>query len=179
MPSTKDKAKTKAAPEVDVESEAAAARKALEPAEKRLRKALGDFNPENLAPGAAADLLYQMKQASSTLNAMADGLIDTLTTARKALEEHFINTLVVSDATGVQGHAARVQVTDSPEPTVENWDEFYRHISRTKSFELLNRAVNRAAVKERWDQKKRVPGVGVFHIKKVSCTKLSGKAAAR
>ena len=163
------------APSVDIEKELRAARAALEPAARRLKKALGDLDPERLAAGAAADLLYTIKQLTSTLGKLAEPLEEVLAPARKTLEEHFINTLAVSDATGVQGHAARVQITDSPEPTVENWDVFYKHIAKTKNFELLNRAVNRAAVKERWEQKKQVPGVGVFHVKKVSCTKLNGK----
>jgi hypothetical protein len=77
----------------------------------------------------------------------------------------------------VQGQAARVQVTDSAVPTVEaeGWPKLYAYIKRTGSFDLLNRAVNRSAVTERWDNKKQVPGVTVFHVKKVSCTKLGGK----
>ena len=53
--------------------------------------------------------------------------------------------------------------------------KFYAHLKKTGDFELLNRALNRAAVNERWAAHKQVPGVGKFHVKKVSCTKLGGK----
>ena len=75
----------------------------------------------------------------------------------------------------MQGHKSRVQVTESVIPTIENWKKFYAHIAKTKQFELLNRAPNRASILERWDNKKQIPGVGKFHAKKVSCTKLGGK----
>ncbi len=61
---------------------------------------------------------------------------------------------------------------------VKDWDAFYKYVARTKSFDLLNRAVNREAARERWDARKQVPGMDKFHAKKVSCTKLNGKSGA-
>lgn len=165
----------KKAPQVELTKELQAANKALAPALKRLQKLAEGLKPKELALGAAADLLYQLRGTTSALNALTEPLAEQVAAAAKALEESFISRLEVGEASGVQGHAARVQVTDSAVPTVENWDLFYKHVAKTKAFELLNRAVNRKAVEERWEQKKRVPGVGVFHAKKVSCTKLNGK----
>jgi hypothetical protein len=163
-------------PNVSVDAELRAALKALTPASKRLAKALGMLDPSRLQFGAAADLLYELRGLGKQLGALSAPFDDVLGPAIKALEEHFVNSLKVGEASGVQGFAARVQVTDNPVPVVKNWAKFYEHIRKTKSFELLNRAVNRAAVKERWDMKKQVPGVDVFHAKNVSCTKLSGKS---
>ncbi len=161
-------------PNIELSAELQAASKALLPAIKRLSKALGGFVPENLPLGAVADLLYDLRQVNSTVGHLADPLQEVIAPVVKALEEHFIQTLAVGEASGIQGHHSRVQVTESIVPVVEDWDKFYEHIRKTKSFELLNRAVNRSAVQERWELKKQVPGVGVFHAKKVSCTKLSG-----
>jgi hypothetical protein len=70
---------------------------------------------------------------------------------------------------------ARVQITESVVPNLEDPVKFYAFLKKTGDFELLNRALNRAAVNERWAARKQVPGVGKFHVKKVSCTKLGGR----
>jgi hypothetical protein len=95
--------------------------------------------------------------------------------APKQVEDHFIQTLAVGESSGVQGKKSRVQVTEAVRPTITDWDKFYAYIKKNNAFELLNRAPNRVAITERWDAKKQIPGVGSFHDKKVSCTKLSGK----
>lgn len=164
-----------AALDLDILPEVTAASKALAPAVKRLTKALKNLDPKKLPVGAAADALYDLRQLTRTLSTLAAPFEDALGPAIKLVEEHFIQTLMAGEASGVQGRRSRVQITTAVIPTVEDWSKFYAYIARTKSFELLNRAVNRAAVQERWELKKQVPGVGTFHAKKVSCTKLGGK----
>lgn len=166
--------KQRSAPSVDILKEVEAARKALAPAAKRLAKALGSLDPKAIPVGARADLLYELRAVKGMVPALAAPFDDAVTPAVKALEEDFIQTLMVGEASGVQGATARVQVTESAVPVVEpeGWPKLYAYIKRTGSFELLNRAVNREAVKERWDQKKQIPGVTAFHAKRVSCTKL-------
>lgn len=168
--------KMKAAPNVNIDKDVEAARKSLQPATKRLKKALGkEFDPAQLSTGAAADLLYDLRNLNKLLSAPTAELSETVGAAVKRLEQHFVDTLIADDATGVQGQHSRVQVTKDPVPVVEDWNKFYAHIKKKGEFELLNRAPNRAAIRERWDNKKQVPGVGVFNNKKVSCTKLKGK----
>ena len=162
-------------PVTDVLTELTAATKALAPAIKRLTKTLGSLDPAKLPAGAVADTLYDLRQTSKLLKGIITPFDDVIDPAVKTLEEHFIQTLSVDESTGVQGQKSRVQVTASVIPVVEDWSKFYAHIKKTGGFELLNRAVNRAAVTERWDAKKQVPGVGKFTAKKVSCTKLGGK----
>ena len=172
-------AKSKSAPNVDIAKEVEAAAKALKPAADRLAKALKGLDPAALPQGAAADLLYQLRAVKSMVPNLAAPFDDALSPAVKALEEHFIQTLAADQASGVQGASARVQVTESVVPVVDTqgdgWAKLYAHIKKTGAFELLNRALNREAVRERWDAKKQIPGVTAFHAKRVSCTKL-GKA---
>jgi len=158
-------------------AEVMAAQKAVTPAVKRLAKALASLDEKlpGLPQGAVADLLYDLRQIGSLCNTVTAPLKEVVDPAIKTTEEYLINTLEKGDASGLQGKVARVQVTTSAVPTVTDWDKLYKYIGKTKSFELLNRAVNRAAVQERWDLKKQVPGVGVFNVPKVSCTKLGGK----
>ena len=94
--------------------------------------------------------------------------------AVKLIEEHFINQLPVGESSGVQGYAARVQITSSPIPQVraEDWEKFFKYVAKTGQWELLTHNLSREAVRERWDAKKQVKFVTTFNAKKVSCTKL-------
>jgi len=165
-------------PSVDVAREAQAAAKALAPALARLRKAAA-VDLGKVPQGALADWLYDLRQAKATLSTVTAAFDDVLPPVIKAVDDHFIETLKVGEASGVQGMRSRVQVTDTPIPQVSDWPKFYAHIKKTGNFELLNRAVNRVAVTERWDQKRAVPGVAAFHAKRVSCTKLNGKRGGK
>ena len=122
-------------------------------------------------------MLYDLKQVKAQLNAATAAFSDVVDPAVKLLEEHFVESLKIGEASGVQGSNARVQITESVIPVVEanGWKTFYAYIKKTGAFELLNRAPNREAIKERWEQKKAIPGVSKFHAKRVSCTKLGGK----
>ena len=162
------------APSVDIAKEVAAAAAALAPAAKRLSAALTKLDPKKLPFGAAADLLYQLRSVIALVPNLNAPFDDVLAPAIKTLNDHFINSLPVGESSGVQGFSARVQITDNPVPVIasDGWPKLYAYIAKTKSWELLNKAINRNAVRERWDQRKQVPGVTVFHDKKVSCTKL-------
>ena len=163
------------APKIDLIAEVAAAGNALVPALKRLTKSLPKLKPEDLPIGAVADLLYDLRQAGKMLATLQAPFSDVLDPAVKLLEEHFVQKLMVGESSGVQGRTARVQVTESVVPTLDDPVKFYAFLKKTGDFELLNRALNRAAVNERWAAHKQVPGVGKFHVKRVSCTKLGGK----
>jgi hypothetical protein len=168
---------TKKVPNVDISGELQVASKALAPAVKRLTKALAQLDPSTLPAGAVSDLLYDLRQTTKQAAGLAGGLDDALKPAVKALEEHFIQTLKADEASGIQGARSRVQVTDTAVPVIkpEDWPAFYAYAVKTKQFELLQHSVNAAAVRERWNNKKQVKYVSVFHAKKVSCTKLGGK----
>ena len=127
--------------------------------------------PERAVPktlGACADALYLTRQ--KRLSEQKD--VNALEAYEKAIKEHVIQTLPKSDSTGVAGKVARVAVVTKKVPVVEDWDAFYKHLKRTGQFDLLNRALNAAAVQERWDAGKAVPGVGAFNAVTVSVTKL-------
>ena len=167
----------KKVPNVDISSELQAAAKALAPAARRLAKALASLDPTTLPAGAVSDLLYDLRQTTKQVAGLASSLDDALKPAVKALEEHFIQSLAADEASGVQGVRSRVQVTDTAVPVIkpEDWPAFYTYAVKTRQWELLQHSVNAAAVRERWDAKKQVKYVSVFHAKRVSCTKLGGK----
>jgi hypothetical protein len=167
------------APDVNIAKEVAAAVKALAPAVKRLNQSLSKLDPKKLPFGAASDLLYELREIVSLVPNLNKPFDDILAPAIKMMNAHFINTLKVGESSGVQGMASRTQITDNPVPVIAEggWPKLYAHIKKTGEFELLNKALNRSAVKERWDARKQVPGTTVFHDKRVSCTKLSAAKA--
>ena len=118
--------------------------------------------------GACADALYALRQERAALQAT----MKTLEDKEAALCEHIIETLPKSEASGVAGKVARVAVVVKVVPTVTDWDVLYKYIGKTKSWDLLQRRVSAAAVSERWDDAKDVPGVGRFNAVTVTVNKL-------
>lgn len=167
------------APKVDVLVEVTAASKVLAPAVKRLTKALAKLDLKGMPIGATSDMLYDLRQLTKLLGTLSAPFEDLLTPVIRQVEDHFVSTLAVGESSGVQGKKSRTQISELVVPVIDTsndgWKKFYAHIKKTGEFELLNRAINRAAITERWDAKKNVPGISKFHQKRVSCTKLSGK----
>lgn len=118
--------------------------------------------------GQRADLLY----AADNYRLDAQKEVEAMKKFVSKLEKWFIQQLPEGDATGIAGKVARVQIKHKERPSVMNWDKFYDHIRKNRAFELLNRAVNTKAVKERWEEGKQVPGVEKFAYKDVSVTKV-------
>ena len=120
------------------------------------------------ALGACADKLYEIRQKRLAMQKE----VDEVEAEEKALKEHIIQTLPKSEASGVAGKVARVTVVTKDVPQVKDWDAFYKYVSRTKSFDLLQRRLSDAAVNERWENKKDIPGVEAFTVVSVSLNKV-------
>jgi hypothetical protein len=125
-----------------------------------------EFKPPRTL-GAAADQLYTTIQKRLT----AQKKVDALKAQETALKDHIIRELPKSEVKGVVGRIAKVTVRQDNIPSVKDWDKFYAYIHRNKAYEMLQRRVKADAVKERWENKKKVPGVEPFGVTKVSCTK--------
>jgi hypothetical protein len=164
-------------PVVDASKELRAAERALAPALARFKKAAA-VDPAKVKAGALTDYLYALHQADKQLAALTAPFDDVLGPTVKAIEDHFIKTLAVGESSGVQGMTARVQVRDSKVPVVkaQDWLSFLAYVAKTKQWDLLQHSISKEAVRERWKAKKQVKFVGTFTAKKVSCTKLGGKA---
>lgn len=114
------------------------------------------------------DTLFSFREERRKLEAKAEKLKEK----ERVIEEYLIDHISKEDATGVVGRRAKATVHTKTVATVENWDELYKHILKTKDFSFLNRAVGQAAVKDRWENNKTVPGVVPFHKVSVSLTKV-------
>ena len=118
--------------------------------------------------GACADLLYSLRAERLVQQKIAD----EMEAQEKALKEHIIKTLPKSQASGVSGKLANVKVEKRQVAQVKDWKKFYAHLKKTGDFELLGRTLKQEAVRERWEARKKVPGVETFDAITVSCTKV-------
>lgn len=118
--------------------------------------------------GACVDRLYELRDK----RLKQSKVVEALEKEEKALKEHLIQNISKADSSGVSGKKAKVTIQTKAQPSVKDWDAFYKYIARTKSFELLQRRVNAAAVTERWENGKTLPGVDKFNVVSVSLTKL-------
>jgi phosphoribosylformylglycinamidine (FGAM) synthase-like enzyme len=118
--------------------------------------------------GACADKLYQMR-AERLLMQKA---VDEMRKNEKVLTEHLILNLSKEDAEGVKGKLAKVGITRSVVGHATDWQKFYAYVKKNNAFDLMQKRLNDKALKERWEDKKTVPGVEPFHVLKVSLTKV-------
>lgn len=117
--------------------------------------------------GACADLLFKTRETRLALQKQVEALAADEATVR----EHIINTLP-KDSTGAAGHLCRVSVVTKQIPQVKSWEDFYAYIKKTSQFDLMQRRISDAAIKERWDNGKTVPGVESFGAVSLSINKL-------
>lgn len=122
--------------------------------------------PKSLA--VCADKYYELKQRRLEMQKE----VDKVGAEESAYREHLINNVPKSKATGIAGKVARVTVYNEDVPTVKNWDKFYDYVIKNKAFDLLQRRLNAAAVEERWEAKKKIPGVEPFAVTKISLNKV-------
>lgn len=120
------------------------------------------------ALGSCADKLFELRNKRLE----QQKLVDAIEAEEKALKEHIIQNLPKSEASGVAGKKARVTVVTKEVPQVKDWDAFYKYVAKTKSFDLMQRRLTDAAVKERWEAGKQIPGVEVFKATTISMNKV-------
>lgn len=131
--------------------------------------------------GACADLYHDTREKRLA----EDKKVKEIKADETAIANHIIDNLEKSNEGGAVGKRYKAIVKTDDAYTVEDWDKFYAYIKKTGEFDLLNRALNQAAVKERvamqdrpsgkkgenW-KPKLPPGVGRFSIVKLSVTKV-------
>jgi len=138
--------------------------------------------PAPRSPAAAADKLYAVRDRRLDLDRSSRELKEE----EGFLREYLIETIPMSDATGVTGKLAQAVIKTKVVPQAEDWSKIYAQIVRDYldhkrrktgqhdgAFSLINRALNAAAVEERWEAGESVAGVGRFQTKVVSLTRVA------
>lgn len=131
--------------------------------------------PKSLAQ--VADLLYETKNARLEQQKK----VEELEKFESQLKNHLIDNLKKGDANGIQGKVCRVSIVPKEKPAIvtekdgepyDGWKDFYAYVKKNNAFELLQRRLNETAIKERWENKKNVPGVRTFTVLTVSMNKV-------
>jgi hypothetical protein len=80
-----------------------------------------------------------------------------------------METMLAQGITAIGGSVIRLELDSEPvqEPIVEDWPKLYAHIKKTGDFSLLEKRIGKAAVKEQWENGKKLPGVGSFPVWKL------------
>lgn len=120
------------------------------------------------ALGACADKLFELRNKRLEMQKA----VDAVAAEESALKNHIIENLPKSEASGVAGKLARVTVVTKQIPQVKDWDAFYKYVKKTGSFDLMQKRLTDAAIKERWEAGKEVPGVEHFNAVSVSINKV-------
>jgi hypothetical protein len=119
--------------------------------------------------GACADLLSDMRENRLA----ADRAAAELKSQETALINHIIENMD-KESSGAIGkhHSVRVVVKQKPQFDAEGVEDFYKYVSKTKSWDLLQKRLNEAAVMARIEAGKSVPGIKMFNAVSVSLTKV-------
>lgn len=110
--------------------------------------------PKNLA--AVADLYKTVRDKRLAIEKEAAKVKED----EGQLREYLINNLPKSKIGGISGKLARVEVQVKEVPMIEDRDAFFKAAKRKGNEDLLTQTLNAAAVRQRWDAGKEVPGVG-------------------
>lgn len=131
--------------------------------------------------GACVDLFHELREKRRA----AGRSVDEMKKDETFVSNYLIDNIDKRQEGGAVGKAYKAIVTHDDVYQVEDWDKFYAHIKKTGEFDLLNRALNQAAVKERVSMQDRPtgkrgegwkpklpPGIKTFRATKLSVTKV-------
>lgn len=115
-----------------------------------------------------ADLAYTLREERYAIQRQAKEVAEK----EALLREHIIQNLPKSKASGVSGKVANAKVETDTVPMFTDKAKFLAHVKKTGDFDLMTTGMNASAIKARWENKKKVPGVGETQIVKLSLTKV-------
>lgn len=139
----------------------AEAREEAEPKKEKLRHKV----PRQV--GAAIDLLHGVRVGRKALQARAE----SEKRQEEMIEEKIFEMFDKAELDGGAGRVAQASVSRSDVPTIEDWEKLERYVIRTGELDLFQRRLSVEACRERWGQKKAIPGVAVFTRVRLHLTK--------
>jgi hypothetical protein len=117
--------------------------------------------------GAAIDLLHGVRAARKALQARAE----SEKRQEEMIEERIFKMFDKAELDGGAGRVAQASVSRSDVPTIEDWEKLENHVIRTGELDLFQRRLSVEACRERWGQRKAIPGVGTFTRVRLHLTK--------
>jgi hypothetical protein len=122
-----------------------------------------------MATTSALQLALQWREARAARLA-AQKQVDLLEVNEKALKKQVMERLEKAKNKAVSNGDRLFQLVTKDEPVADDWPKIYAHIKETGEFELIERRLSKAAVKERAELGEKVPGVAWFPVTNLSDT---------
>ena len=100
----------------------------------------------------------------------ADKIAKALKETESKLSAQLMSEMLNQEMTAIGGNLVQLALTKSDEPTlnVKEFDKFAEFVLSSKDLSLMERRINKAAIKERWAAGVKVPGVISFPVYKLS-----------
>lgn len=105
--------------------------------------------------GAKIDALHKMREERRLLEEQATNIKKEA----DLLEAELMAQMQKEGVTKSSGTRATVSISETVQPSVEDWNVFHEYIRKTKSFHLLQRRPAALACRELFDTKGKIPGV--------------------
>lgn len=122
--------------------------------------------------GLCVDKLHDAREARLEIEKLAK----EYKAEETRIHDHIIDNLSKSEDGGAVGKRFKAIVKKEAKPRIADDKKFYAFIKKNDAFDMLNRAINVAAWRERMDdpkfKNKGVPGVESFTAVKLSVTKV-------
>lgn len=94
--------------------------------------------------------------------------IKDLNIEKTALEVLLMEQMDREGITKSSGNRASVTVSESIKPSIENWDEFYKYIHKTKMYHLLERRPSVTGCRELFEKRGKIPGVVPYKNRQIT-----------
>jgi hypothetical protein len=116
---------------------------------------------------AKVDEYFRAREARLVADKEAAKLKETET----KLKDELIRALSESQLTSLGGKLARVTIKQKIKPITTSWADVYEYIFRTGAWDLIQKRLTETAVKARWEDGEKIPGIGEFPVLDLSIAK--------
>ena len=120
------------------------------------------------AMGELADEWWTLRASRLAIEKEVARIREQESRAKSAL----LQSLTENKVTSVGGQKVRVTHVVKDKPSVNDWEEVYSYIRETGSFDILQRRIGERAVKDRWDDGVKIPGIESYPIDEISYSKM-------
>lgn len=108
--------------------------------------------------GSAIDQMYALREQKRALEAK----IEVIQAEYNELEQQLMDKMKAEDTNSGKGKKASVSITYSVVGNVTDWDKVYAYVKKTGFFHLFQRRLSDPAVRELFEQGKKIPGCEEF-----------------
>lgn len=123
------------------------------------------MTPQELS--AKVDLYFMARESRLAADRAAEKLKET----EILLKDELIRHLTENQVTSIGGKLARVTMQKKVKAITQSWEKVYEYIKDTNSWDLLQKRLTESAVKARWEDGVKVPGVEEFIVFDLSVAK--------